>query len=738
MSNKSIIIPVNNKPTKIESVQNFVIVGANGSGKSHLGAWIEQQSANGEVLRISAQRALSIPDSITIKSEEAAWNKIYYGEELHHDKNYKWNWGNGLTTKLIDDYDSVLSAIFARLNKEDRAYVIDCKDKEKRGETKADVPQMIIDKITSIWNAIYPHRQIILEDAKIKAKTTSSEEYHAKEMSDGERVTIYLLGQCLIAPNDMTIIIDEPEIHLHKSIMYRLWDKIEEFCPNKTFIYITHDLDFAASRKEATKIWVKSYFGNNRWDIKILDPDENIPDSLMFEVLGNRKPVLFVEGERGSYDNQLYPFVYSNYNIIPCHDCSKVIEITKSFNNERIKNMHNYSIKGLIDRDYMTEAEISCYKESNIYTLDVAEVENLYLIEDIIKLVAENQALEPNETFNQVKQFLFNKFKREYDLQLCSICSREIRHKLQCYTKPSENTMEALEAQAQKIVNSIDIPQIYNQSKQKIDAIVTSQDYDNLLKIYNRKSLHRCHPRIINFCNQKFYGGDLVIMTRDKGEEDVICAIRTAKGNHSRSHMNQREIDVIKEEVLPNLSYETDEIGVIAPYNKQVDAVKSALEEDIDVATVHKFQGREKDAIIMTTVDDVITSFSDDPNLLNVAVSRAKSQFYLVVSGNEQPKDCNISNLIAYIEYNNGTVSTSKIHSIFDYLYEQYTDARIAYLKKHKKISEYDSENLTFALLEDILKENINMRHLNIICHLPLYMLIQDYSLLNEEESKYA
>ena len=54
----------------------------------------------------------------------------------------------------------------------------------------------------------------------------------------------------------------------------------------------------------------------------------------------------------------------------------------------------------------------------------------------------------------------------------------------------------------------------------------------------------------------------------------------------------------------------------------------------------------------------------------------------LVVSGNEQPKDCNISDLIAYIEYNNGTVSTSKIHSIFDYLYEQYTDARIAYLKK--------------------------------------------------------
>lgn len=249
---------------------------------------------------------------------------------------------------------------------------------------------------------------------------------------------------------------------------------------------------------------------------------------------------------------------------------------------------------------------------------------------------------------------------------------------------------------------------------------------------------YRCHPQIINFCNQKFYGGNLIIMTHDKGEKDVICVIRTTKGNHSRSHLNQREIDVIKEEVLPTLSYETDEIGVIAPYNKQVNAVKSTLEENIDVATVHKFQGREKDAIIMTIVDDIITSFSDDPNLLNVAVSRAKQQFYLVVSGNEQPKECNISDLIAYIEYNNGTVLTCKIHSIFDYLYQQYTDIRIAYLKKHKKVSEYDSENLTFALIEDILNANINMCHLNIICHVPLYMLIRDYSLLNEEENKYA
>lgn len=71
---------------------------------------------------------------------------------------------------------------------------------------------------------------------------------------------------------------------------------------------------------------------------------------------------------------------------------------------------------------------------------------------------------------------------------------------------------------------------------------------------------------------------------------------------------------------------------------EQVDALNNAVGGRIDVATVHKFQGREKDAIVMSTVDDTITEFSDDPNLLNVAISRAKQKFCLVVSGNEQPE----------------------------------------------------------------------------------------------------
>ncbi len=157
----------------------------------------------------------------------------------------------------------------------------------------------------------------------------------------------------------------------------------------------------------------------------------------------------------------------------------------------------------------------------------------------------------------------------------------------------------------------------------------------------------------------------------------------------------------------------------------------------MDVATVHKFQGREKDAIVLTTVDDDVTDFSDDPYLLNVAISRAKKQLCLVVSGNEQPTDSNIFDLVSYIEYNNFSVVESKIYSVFDYLYQQYTQSRMEFLKKHKRISEYDSENLMYALIKDTLQER-ELTFLDVICHLPLNMLIRNPNLLNDEECRYV
>ena len=56
---------------------------------------------------------------------------------------------------------------------------------------------------------------------------------------------------------------------------------------------------------------------------------------------------------------------------------------------------------------------------------------------------------------------------------------------------------------------------------------------------------YRCHPKIIGFCNQRFYDGALLAMTTDEGESKVLQVVRTVEGNHARGHFNQREIDVL-------------------------------------------------------------------------------------------------------------------------------------------------------------------------------------------------
>lgn len=301
-------------------------------------------------------------------------------------------------------------------------------------------------------------------------------------------------------------------------------------------------------------------------------------------------------------------------------------------------------------------------------------------------------------------------------------------------TKQLPNVVTELDkARAKAIFDSFKIHEGYQFTNSFLQSILDV--IPNVTQTLLREH-YRCHPKIINFCNQKFYRGELIIMTEDKGEEDVLAVVKTVPGNHVRDRYSQRQIDVIKEEILPNYVTDVAETGIIAPYKNQVKALEKEF-KDIDAATVHKFQGKEKDTIIISTVDDEISDFADDPYLINVAVSRAKKKLMLVVTGNEQTKERNITDLISYIQYNNFEVTESKIYSIFDYLYKQYTEERKAFLQKRKKISEFDSENLMYALIEEILSMN-EYSSLDVICHYEMNKLIKNPDLLNDRECEYA
>jgi DNA polymerase III delta prime subunit len=245
---------------------------------------------------------------------------------------------------------------------------------------------------------------------------------------------------------------------------------------------------------------------------------------------------------------------------------------------------------------------------------------------------------------------------------------------------------------------------------------------------------YRCQPKIIEFCNQMFYDGELITMTKDDRNGDTLSVVRTVPGNHARGHVNQREIDVIAKEVLPDIPPD-ESMGIISPYRDQSFAINEQLHQDI-ASTVHKYQGRECDTIIMSMVDNEPTSFSDDANLLNVAISRAKSKLCIVVTGNELPEKSILSQLIGYIKYNNFETRDSQLHSVFDILYKQYTRQRLEYEKtKGTDLGEL-SENVIFDTLEKAISSSA-LKNIAILCHYPLSRLIAGGHDLSDGERKF-
>ncbi|MBM9535663.1 AAA domain-containing protein [Desulfobulbus alkaliphilus] len=250
---------------------------------------------------------------------------------------------------------------------------------------------------------------------------------------------------------------------------------------------------------------------------------------------------------------------------------------------------------------------------------------------------------------------------------------------------------------------------------------------------------YRCHPKIIQFCNQKFYEGELLVMTRDQDESDVLKAYMTVEGRHARGTINQRQIDEILENVLPELgSVEPGDIGIVSPYKAQTARMQASVSsKEIEVDTVHKYQGREKRVMIITTVSNEANEFVDNPNLLNVAISRAQEKLRLVVSKEMAEGNGNVADFVRYIRYSNCEVIPGKVRSVFDLLYSEYTTARLEILKKRKRVSKYDSENLTYREIEAVLQEKA-FRGYSVVLQFPLSMLVQDTMGLTTEESAYA
>ena len=351
---------INDNESFIEGKQSIVLLGANGAGKTRMSVWIDENNPELNVHRISAQKSLDMPEYVSPTELKKAEDRFLYGTT---DDNRRWlekdgkrysRWGNNPETHMLNDYQPLMEFLMT----ENFEKSIEYREKHKEGNQEFD-NETKLEKIKKIWEKVITHRRLQISAGKIEVESVdgNSDKYNGNAMSDGERAIFHYIAEVVSAKDNSLIIIDEPENHLHNSILERLWNEIEAERQDCVYLYITHNLDFTRTRNNTQIVWIKNMIDKQKWDYELLDSND-FSDDLLLEILGNRHGVLFVEGTPDkSIDRKLYSRLFPKYNIIPLEGCASVIQATKAYN--KLPMLHYKTIKGIVDRDRRTEGEIN-------------------------------------------------------------------------------------------------------------------------------------------------------------------------------------------------------------------------------------------------------------------------------------------------------------------------------------------------------------------------------------------
>lgn len=293
------------------------------------------------------------------------------------------------------------------------------------------------------------------------------------------------------------------------------------------------------------------------------------------------------------------------------------------------------------------------------------------------------------------------------------------------------------------IFNKYKFDDYFNYAKNSILNCVLKKEKNVVSTLLNEH--YRCDPQIIDFCNKRFYNGELVIQTVH-GEGNGVSII--SHGSHlERNRTNEREVDIIEKEIINELP--ANQTGIIAPYNNQIALLNSRLgSRGCVIDTIHKFQGKEKEYIILSTVANKIKFYEDEekidflnnPNLINVAISRAKTRLYILASDEVLNQEGAIlKDLAKYYEYYCSDTKTVKtnVYSVFDLMYDDYAPILEKTKKKLLNISEYLSENIMATVIDEICRSG-EYGTLGYKFNYPLKYVIKVNALTDPEDVKFV
>lgn len=450
------------------STGHAVIIGANGAGKTRFAHFVAQSLGDKALFLNVVDALFNCSEGTTADSDIA---KLHFNSKL---PNYE-----------KERRQTDLERLLAMLMNDELINLLDNKFIHPNESPK----QTRLDRLISLWRRIFPQNQVLIDNGRLLFSTTETTDiFPARRLSHGERAVLYYGAAILYAPENAVIFADSPEMFLHPATMQSLWSELEALRNDCTIIYVTHDLDFAASRSQSPIIWVRACdTANSTWDYDVLSPKESIDDRVYMAILGERRSVLFIEGNQRSIDAKLYPLIFPDKSVKSLGSCDKVIESTRTFND--LNALHHLSAMGIVDRDRRDNTEVGYLRRKNIMVPDVAEIENLLLIPEVIKSVAKVCHKDPERVFASVSKSIISMFKHDLRQQALLHTRHRVKKTMEYRIDGRFQNISELEGHVHSLVENLNARQLYDSFCKRFHAIAEGGDYRAILQVYNQKSM---------------------------------------------------------------------------------------------------------------------------------------------------------------------------------------------------------------------------------------------------------
>ncbi|MEO7523116.1 MAG: DEAD/DEAH box helicase family protein, partial [Ferruginibacter sp.] len=170
---------------------------------------------------------------------------------------------------------------------------------------------------------------------------------------------------------------------------------------------------------------------------------------------------------------------------------------------------------------------------------------------------------------------------------------------------------------------------------------------------------YRMRESIAGFSGEYFYHGLLKTATHLRDTGVHLSFIDTAGSGYNEMHgsdgtslQNEGELKIIRQ-LIENESLDPLKTAFISPYAGQVIAAKEVLPKEMRTSTIDSFQGQEKENIMLSLVrsnDEGVIGFLKDYRRMNVAITRAKEQLFIIGDSATIGADPFYNAFLSYIE----------------------------------------------------------------------------------------